>query len=143
MALFKKKNKRQNLRPAAEVISSDGIRNSANALFANVRFMEVDERIKNIVITSSVPNEGKSTVAVALAVAIGASGRTCLLVETDMRRRSLANMLEIQPRYGTYALLTGVRCQRRRGGHQLPQRGLPQHGARHPRAGKHPGQPPL
>ena len=105
MGIFKSR-KNKNLRPTASVVADDGIRNAANALFANIRFMEVDSRIRNIVVTSSVPNEGKSTVAIALAAAVGASGRTCLLVEADMRRRSLANALDVRPRYGLYSLLT-------------------------------------
>ena len=105
MGLFKSR-KKKNLRPTAQVVADGGVKNSANALFANIRFMEVDNRIKSIVVTSSVPNEGKSTIAVALAAAVGASGRSCLLVEADMRRRSLANALGIHPRYGLYALLS-------------------------------------
>lgn len=105
MKLFKHK-KKKNLRPTATVLSDDGVKNSANALFANIRFMEVDSRIRNIVITSSIPNEGKSTIAIALAAAVGASGHTCLLVEADMRRRSLANALNVHPKYGLYALLS-------------------------------------
>ena len=106
MGLFKSR-KQKNLRPTREIVVDSSVRNSANALFANIRFMEVDEHIRNVVITSSVPNEGKSTVAIALAIAVGAAGHTCLLVETDMRRRSLANALGLHPRYGMGALLKG------------------------------------
>lgn len=106
MGLFKSR-KNKNLRPTREIVADTSVRNSANALFANIRFMEVDKRLHSIVVTSSVPNEGKSTVAIALAVAVGAAGHSCLLVETDMRRRSLANALSLHPRYGMGALLKG------------------------------------
>ncbi len=82
------------------------IQNAAKTLFANIRFMSVDEPIKSIVITSSVPNEGKSTVSMYLAQAIATSGKRVLLVETDMRRRSLAAMLSTRVTAGLYAVLT-------------------------------------
>lgn len=106
MGLFRSKKKR-NHRPTRDIVADASFKNSANALFANIRFMEVDNRIRNIVVTSSVPNEGKSTVAMALAVAVGAAGHSCLLVEGDMRRRSLANAMGLHPRYGMGALLKG------------------------------------
>ena len=56
--------------------------------------------------TSSVPNEGKSTCSVELARAIATSGKTVLLVEADMRRRTLASLLNVRPAAGVYAVLT-------------------------------------
>lgn len=82
------------------------IQNAAKTLFANIRFMSVDAPIKSIVITSSVPNEGKSTVAMNLAQAIATSGKRVLLVEADMRRRSLADMMHVRAPVGLYAALT-------------------------------------
>ena len=73
------------------------VQNAAKTLFANIRFMSPDDPIKSIVVTSSVPNEGKSTCSVELARAIATSGKTALLVEADMRRRTLA---------GAYSVLT-------------------------------------
>lgn len=82
------------------------VQNAAKTLFANIRFMSVDAPIKSIVITSSVPNEGKSTASVNLAQAIATSGKRVLLVEADMRRRSLASMLQVRAPVGLYAVLT-------------------------------------
>ena len=81
------------------------IQNAAKTLFANIRFMSVDDPIRSIVMTSSVPNEGKSTASVNLAQAIATSGKRVLLVEADMRRRSLASMLNAHSPAGTYAVL--------------------------------------
>lgn len=82
------------------------IQNAAKTLFANIRFMSVDSPIKSLVITSSVPNEGKSTMAVNLGQAIATSGKRVLLVEADMRRRSLATELNVRSAAGVYAVLT-------------------------------------
>lgn len=79
--------------------------NAAKTLLANIRFMSVDDPIRSIVITSSIPNEGKSTVAVNLAQAIATSGMRVLLVECDMRNRTLAGMLNVRARCGLYSVL--------------------------------------
>lgn len=82
------------------------VQNAAKTLFANIRFMSPDAPLKSIALTSSVPNEGKSTTAVELARAIATSGKRTLLVEADMRRRSLANMLGMRSQSGVYSVLT-------------------------------------
>ena len=48
--------------------------NAAKTLLANIRFASVGTSIKSITVTSSIPNEGKSTIAVNLAQAIATSG---------------------------------------------------------------------
>jgi capsular exopolysaccharide synthesis family protein len=55
-------------------------------LQANLKFLSSDKQIKVIVVTSSVPKEGKSTVAANLAVAMAQLGRKVLLVDADMHR---------------------------------------------------------
>lgn len=82
------------------------VQNAAKTLFANIRFMSVDSPIRSLVLTSSVPNEGKSTCSFELAKAIATSGKTVLLVEADMRRRTLAQLLGVHAQAGTYAVLS-------------------------------------
>ena len=82
------------------------IQNAAKTLFANIRFMSPDNPIRSIVITGSVPNEGKSTAALELAKAIATSGKTVLLVEADMRRRTMASLLGVHASAGVYAVLS-------------------------------------
>ena len=82
------------------------VQNAAKTLLANIRFASVDNPIRSITITSSIPNEGKSTVAINLAQAIATSGKSVLLVECDMRRRSLADMLGVRSRGGVYSVLS-------------------------------------
>ena len=92
--------------PRKKKASSDAlvVQNAAKTLLANIRFASVDRPVKSIVITSSVPNEGKSFVAYNLAQAIASSGKRTLIVECDMRGRSLADMVA---RHGIYAVLSG------------------------------------
>lgn len=84
------------------------MRNAAQTLLANIRFASVDEPITSIAVTSAVPNEGKTTIAIELARAIAAGGKTVLLVECDMRRRSLAGELGVHPAAGLYSVLSGA-----------------------------------
>lgn len=95
--------------PRKKKASSDAlvVQNAAKTLLANIRFASVDHPVKSIVLTSSVPNEGKSTVAYNLAQAIASSGKRTLIVECDMRRRSLADMVGARARHGIYAVLSG------------------------------------
>lgn len=83
------------------------VQNAAKTMFANIRFQSIDNEIKTILMTSSVPDEGKTTATWYLAQAAATAGHTVLLVEGDMRRRSLASMLNLHPQHGLVAVLTG------------------------------------
>ena len=82
------------------------VQNAARTLFANIGFMSPDYPLRCIVITSSVPSEGKTVTSIELARAIASSGKNVLLVEADMRRRSLANYLGVRSQTGIYSVLT-------------------------------------
>ena len=55
---------------------------------ANLKFLTNDKPPKVILVTSSVPEEGKSTVAANLAAAVAQLGRSVLLIDGDLRRSS-------------------------------------------------------
>ncbi|MGA2454096.1 MAG: polysaccharide biosynthesis tyrosine autokinase [Solirubrobacteraceae bacterium] len=71
---------------------------SYRMLREGLRFLDPTGRARCFVITSADESEGKSTVAVNLAMALTASGRRVALVEADMRRPSAAAQLGI-PRH--------------------------------------------
>ena len=81
------------------------MQNAVKTLATNIRFASVDNPVRSIVVTSSIPNEGKSTIAVALSEALASGGKSVLLVECDMRRRSIAGMLGVHAQSGLYAVL--------------------------------------
>lgn len=83
------------------------LQNAAKTLYTNIRFMSVDEPIKTVMLTSSVPNEGKTTACKYLGEAIASSGRDVLIVDTDMRRRSMAASLNVRSQAGLYRVLLG------------------------------------
>jgi polysaccharide biosynthesis transport protein len=59
---------------------------SFRALNSQIRLIRPDSPIKSLVISSSLPNEGKTTIALHLAQAAAAMGQRVLLVNTDMRK---------------------------------------------------------
>jgi polysaccharide chain length determinant protein (PEP-CTERM system associated) len=62
-----------------------------------------------LALTSALPGEGKSTLSVGLASALGREpGRRVLLVESDLRRPSLARALALPPAHGLSEWLNGT-----------------------------------
>ncbi len=61
--------------------TSEGYR----TLRTNVSFSSVDRPLRTLMITSSGPNEGKTTIASNLAVAIAQSGKHVILADADLR----------------------------------------------------------
>jgi capsular exopolysaccharide synthesis family protein len=70
------------------------------SLYTNIRLLNSDTQIRSLVISSSVPGEGKSTVSVYLAQAAAALGQRVLLVDTDLRLPQLHNRLGLLNTYG-------------------------------------------
>ena len=62
-------------------------------LRANLQFANVDEHPRVIAITSSIPSEGKTTVAINLASTLAEAGFTVCLVDADLRRPTIAKVL--------------------------------------------------
>ena len=58
-------------------------------LRANLQFASVDTPLRTLLITSPGPTEGKSTIALNLALALAASGKQVILIDADMRRPML------------------------------------------------------
>ncbi len=67
---------------------------SFRALNSQIRLLSPDTPIRSIVVSSSLPDEGKTTVAIQLAQAAAAMGQRVLLVNADLRKPSLQNLVD-------------------------------------------------
>ena len=78
-------------------------------LRTNLSFASISKQYKKIIITSAIPNEGKSTVAVNLAMTLAESDAKVLLIDCDLRNPSLRRLLRIRAenKDGLTSLLTG------------------------------------
>lgn len=59
---------------------------AARAICTNLLFMSPDRPFRSLLVTSAGPAEGKTTVAVSIAVALAQTGRRVCLVDCDLRR---------------------------------------------------------
>lgn len=66
--------------------SATAISESLRELRTNLNYIDVDNPPRIIVITSSLPGEGKSSITANLAVTIASTGRNVILVDADLRR---------------------------------------------------------
>jgi receptor protein-tyrosine kinase len=75
---------------------------------ARLRYFNVDRELRTLLISSAIPGEGKSTIALNVAIAEAAAGRSnVILVEADLRRPVLARRLELAARPGLAEILSG------------------------------------
>jgi capsular exopolysaccharide synthesis family protein len=76
-------------------------------LRTNLQFLNVDRAPRSLVISSSIPEEGKTTTATNLAITMAQSGLRVLLVEGDLRRPRLAYYLGLEGSVGLTNVLVG------------------------------------
>ena len=76
------------------------------SLRTSLQFSTAHGAPRSIVVTSCTKNEGKSTTALSLAVALSQTGKRVLLVDADMRNPTLHRMLEQDHAIGLSNLLS-------------------------------------
>lgn len=76
-------------------------------LATNLAFADVDETISSVVVTSALPGEGKSTVALGLALSMTERVPRVLLIDADLRRPSIAEYTQIEGEVGLTSVLLG------------------------------------
>jgi capsular exopolysaccharide synthesis family protein len=77
------------------------------AVRTNLLFMSPDKPLRRMLVTSSGPQEGKSTTAINLAIAMAQSGQKVLIIDTDMRRPRLHKAFGVPNDVGVSSLVVG------------------------------------
>ena len=77
-------------------------------LRTNIQFMSTSKKLQTILITSTLPGEGKSYVASNLAVTFAQAGKKVILIDADMRKGRLYSIFEVSPRPGLSNFLSGI-----------------------------------
>jgi capsular exopolysaccharide synthesis family protein len=76
-------------------------------LRTNLRYISVDNPPRTIVVTSSLPGEGKSSITANLAVAIASTGRNVVVVDGDLRRPAVVDLFGLTSGVGVTNVLVG------------------------------------
>ncbi len=76
-------------------------------LRTNLLFSQHPARMRSIAITSAAPGEGKTTVAVNLAIAFAQGGAKVLLIDADLRRSRLHRMFRTERSPGLAEIVNG------------------------------------
>lgn len=84
-----------------------GAAEAVRRLRTNLQFTDLGDRPRSIVISSSIPGEGKTTTALNLSVSLADAGSRVILVDADLRRPSVADCLGLEGRVGLTTVLIG------------------------------------
>lgn len=76
-------------------------------LRTNIQYSSYDKKIKKILVTSSEPSEGKSTIIGNLAVSLSQSENTVIVLDCDLRKPTMHKKFKISNEVGLTELLVG------------------------------------
>ena len=77
-------------------------------LRTNIQFMNTNNKLKTLLITSTVQGEGKSWVAANLAITFAQAGKRVVLIDSDMRKGRQYTIFEVSPKPGLSNYLSGI-----------------------------------
>jgi succinoglycan biosynthesis transport protein ExoP len=77
---------------------------SYRALRTNIEFASVDTPLRTLLVTSSLPKEGKTTTSANLAVVFAQGGSRVLLVDADLRKPGIHSLFRLPNQNGLTAL---------------------------------------
>ena len=95
-------------RPLVSDIESHAPRAEAfRVLRTNLQFIDIDSAQKIFVLTSAVPEEGKTSTSLNLAISLAQAGIRTLLIEGDLRRPRAATTMGLDSVVGVTSILVG------------------------------------
>jgi receptor protein-tyrosine kinase len=101
-------DKERRIQPAIPFEENSGIAEAFRKLRTNLQFLAVDNPPRVIVVTSSMPNEGKTTTAINIALALAEAEHNVAIVDGDMRRPMLDKHLDLVGSVGFSTVLSGA-----------------------------------
>ncbi len=84
-------------------ISQEAIRQ----IRTNLRFVNIDDPVRSMIVTSAEPGEGKSTVSTSIARALADTGEPVIIIDGDLRRPTIAKKFKIDSKVGLTQVLAG------------------------------------
>ena len=95
-----------------ELIAHEDPKSHVSELFrtlrTNVQFMNSNKRLETLLVTSTLPGEGKTWIASNLAIAFAQADKRVILIDADMRKCGLHNIFQVSPCPGLSNYLSGV-----------------------------------
>ncbi|MFW0182952.1 polysaccharide biosynthesis tyrosine autokinase [Rothia sp. CCM 9417] len=91
------------LKAGKDHVSQEAIRQ----MRTNLRFVNIDNPPRSLIVTSAEPGEGKSTVSTSLARALSDAGEPVIIIDADLRRPTIAKKFKIDSKVGLTQVLAG------------------------------------
>ena len=91
---------------ATQVYQRFAYKEAFRNLYTSLRFLNTDDNLRALALTSCTPNEGKSLVNVLLAKTIAELGQRVLLIDCDMRKPQVHHRLGLNNLVGLSTLLS-------------------------------------
>lgn len=87
--------------------SKSPVSEAFRTLRTNIQFSSIDKEIKTLIVTSSSPTEGKSTIAANMAITMAQSDKKVLLIDCDLRKPRVHKVFGMNNLEGLTNILMG------------------------------------
>ena len=95
-----------------EVIAEHDPKSPISEIFrtlrTNIQFMSTKGKLRTLLVTSTLPGEGKSWVSANLAVTFAQAGKKVVIIDADMRKGRQYSIFGVSPRPGLSNYLSGM-----------------------------------
>jgi capsular exopolysaccharide synthesis family protein len=96
------------VQPVITFAHSESVRaESLRRIRTNLQFVDVDNPPRTVVVTSSVPAEGKSTLTCDLGITLAEAGKSVVIVDADFRAPRIGDYLGLESAVGLTSVLIG------------------------------------
>ncbi|MDM5441345.1 CpsD/CapB family tyrosine-protein kinase [Bacillus hominis] len=98
------------LRARRQLIAYEQPKSSVSEQYRNIRtnieFASIDKKIRSLIVTSANQSEGKTTTAANIAIVFAQQGKKVLLIDADLRKPALHQMMQVENIFGLTSVLT-------------------------------------